>query len=161
MVRREVEAVLQFFIAPLISPDGIARERQAVDSEHSKNIQSDFWRREQLWHTIAEPGHPYARFFTGNMDTLGTTPESRGLDVHTELLKFYAAEYSANRMRLCVLGRHSLQDLEAMVERMFSEVPNKGPPPTPPVITRLLISGLHASARLARAPCRGPRLQTF
>lgn len=116
----------QFFISPLISPDGISRERQAVDSEHSKNLQSDVWRRQQLWHTAADPSHPYSRFFTGNMDTLGKTPESKGIDVHAALLKFYNAEYSANRMKLCVLGRQSLQELEAMVVNLFSDVPNKG-----------------------------------
>lgn len=122
------QPVLQFFISPLISPDGITRERQAVDSEHSKNLQSDVWRRQQLWHTAADPAHPYSRFFTGNMDTLGTTPESKGIDVHAKLLEFYSSEYSANRMKLCVLGRHSVDELETMARRMFSDVPNKGVP---------------------------------
>jgi hypothetical protein len=51
----------QFFISPLISPDGIARERQAVDSEHSKNLQSDGWRQQQLWKALANPEHRCAR----------------------------------------------------------------------------------------------------
>ena len=116
---------MQFFIEPLISVDGIARERQAVDSEHSKNLQSDQWRQQQLWHTVAAPGHPYARFFTGNLATLATDPESKGVDVHARLWDFYNAEYSAARMKLCVLGRESLDDLQVMVERMFSAVPDK------------------------------------
>lgn len=116
---------MQFFIEPLISKDGIERERQAVDSEHSKNLQSDQWRQQQLWHTLAAPGHPYARFFTGNLDTLATIPESKGVDVHARLWDFYNSQYSANRMKLCVLGRESVEELECMVERMFTAVPNK------------------------------------
>ena len=34
----------QFFVGPLISADGIAREVRAVDSEHSKNVNADGWR---------------------------------------------------------------------------------------------------------------------
>lgn len=117
---------MQFFIEPLISKDGIARERQAVDSEHSKNLQSDQWRQQQLWHTVAAPGHPYSRFFTGNLETLATTPESKGIDVHARLWEFYNGQYSADRMKLCVLGRESLDELQEMVERMCSAVPYKG-----------------------------------
>lgn len=144
---------VQFFISPLISPDGIARERQAVDSEHSKNLQSDVWRRQQLWHTAADPAHPYSRFFTGNMDTLCTTPESKGIDVHAELLKFYAAQYSSNRMKLCVLGRHTVQELEAMVLRMFCDVPNKGPPPAAHTLRPTPPHQAHTSGALPCHPC--------
>jgi insulysin len=116
---------VQFFIEPLISKDGIARERQAVDSEHSKNLQSDAWRQQQLWHTVAAPGHPYARFFTGNLATLATVPEGKGIDVHSRLWDFYNEQYSANRMKLCVLGRESLDELQDMVEAMFAAVQDK------------------------------------
>lgn len=149
---------VQFFISPLISPDGIARERQAVDSEHSKNLQSDVWRRQQLWHTAADPSHPYSRFFTGNMDTLGTTPESKGIDVHAELLKFYAAQYSSNRMKLCVLGRHTVQELEAMVLRMFCDVSNKGPPTA---TCTLCTASPDASQCRSALPCRQRPSEAF
>ena len=119
---------LQFFIAPLISPDGIARERNAVDSEHSKNLQSDGWRQQQLWKAVANPDHNFARFFTGNAATLGTEPEAQGIDVHTELVGFYRREYSANRMKLCVMGRQPLHELEALVRGKFGSVENKGVP---------------------------------
>jgi secreted Zn-dependent insulinase-like peptidase len=121
--------LLQFFIEPLISKDGIARERQAVDSEHSKNLQSDVWRQQQLWHTVSAPGHPFSRFFTGNLATLATIPEGKGVDVHARLWDFYNEQYSANRMKLCVLGRESLDELQDMVERMFAAVPDKSAPP--------------------------------
>ena len=34
--------------APLFSESATAREVNAIDSEHAKNLQSDFWRYEQL-----------------------------------------------------------------------------------------------------------------
>lgn len=122
---------MQFFIAPLISPDGIARERKAVDSEHAKNLQSDGWRQQQLWKEVAHPSSHYSRFFTGSLETLGTLPEASGIDVHAEMVAFYRREYSANRMKLCVLGRESLDELEALVRGQFSAVENKGELPLP------------------------------
>ena len=117
---------MQFFIAPLISPDGIARERQAVDSEHSKNLQNDGWRQQQLWKEVANPQHRFSRFFTGSLETLGTIPESQSVDVHKELVDFYHREYSAGRMKLCILGRESLDELQAMVQAKFEPVIDKG-----------------------------------
>jgi insulysin len=119
---------MQFFIAPRISRDGIARERQAVDAEHSKNLLSDGWRQQRLWQEIAHPSSHYSRFFTGNLETLGIDPEAAGIDVHKELVAFWEREYSANRMKLCVLGRQALDELQALVEEQFGAVLNKGAP---------------------------------
>jgi Peptidase M16 inactive domain len=122
---------MQFFIEPLISVSGIERERRAVDSEHSKNLQSDVWRQQELWHTSAAPEHPLSRFFTGNLETLAEAPEAAGLDVHAALWDFYHAQYSADRMKLCVLGRESVDELQAIVEGLFAAVPNKRAPLQP------------------------------
>ena len=37
-----------FFSEPLFTSSGTLREVQAIDSEHSKNIQSDFWRSDAV-----------------------------------------------------------------------------------------------------------------
>jgi insulysin len=72
----------QFFIAPLISEDGVEREANAVDSENGKNLNSDSWKKLQLWKHTANEAHPFARFSTGNLDTLITKPKSQGIDTH-------------------------------------------------------------------------------
>lgn len=41
----------------------------------------------------------------GNSTTLGSRPQELGLDVREELKKFHSAHYSANLMRLAVIGR--------------------------------------------------------
>jgi len=49
-----------FFAAPLFTESATAREVAAIESEHSKNIQSDGWRTEQLLRaTRGVSGHPY------------------------------------------------------------------------------------------------------
>lgn len=113
----------QFFISPMFYPSATDREINAVDSEHSMRITND-WRRTYARLLLdANPKHPM-HWGSGNAQTLRDAPKEKGIDVHAELLKFYAETYSANQMALCVLGKESLQDLEHMVLSKFSDVKN-------------------------------------
>ncbi|KAK3368105.1 Metalloenzyme, LuxS/M16 peptidase-like protein [Podospora didyma] len=115
----------QFFVQPLFLANTLDRELQAVDSENKKNLQSDQWRFHQLEKSLANPKHPYCHFSTGNLETLKTIPESRGINVRDKFIEFYEKHYSANRMKLCVLGREPLDVLQSWVTEYFSEIPNK------------------------------------
>ncbi|KAG1283773.1 hypothetical protein G6F66_010823 [Rhizopus arrhizus] len=117
-----------FFIDPLFSESCTERELRAVDSEHKKNLQSDCWRITQVEKTQSDPGHPWHLFETGNLETLMDRPKQLGLDVRQELLKFHDTYYSANLMKLVVVGRESLQQLTEWVVEMFSSVKNKSIP---------------------------------
>lgn len=133
----------QFFIGPLFTQDSTDREMNAIDSgrlfyrthsflEHSKNIQRDSWRGYQLSRTVSNPKHPYSKFGTGNLETLKKHDNIRDL-----LLEFHKKYYSANIMKLVVLGRgtfifqpvyHLLEPLETLqswVTEKFSAVVNK------------------------------------
>jgi insulysin len=101
---------------------------RAVDSENKKNLQNDMWRLSQLAKSLSNPQHPYHHFSTGNLKTLKEEPESRGVKIRDEFIKFYDKHYSANRMKLVVLGRESLDELESWVVELFSEVKNKDLP---------------------------------
>ena len=115
----------QFFIEPLFLASTLDRELRAVDSENKKNLQSDIWRLSQLGKSLSNPKHPYHHFSTGNLQTLRDEPGKRGVEVRQEFIKFYERHYSANRMKLVVLGRESLDELEAWVCELFSEIKNK------------------------------------
>uniref|UniRef100_A0A060T1A7 ARAD1C18700p n=1 Tax=Blastobotrys adeninivorans TaxID=409370 RepID=A0A060T1A7_BLAAD len=114
----------QFFIGPLFNPGGKDREIRAVDSENKKNLQNDLYRMYQLDKSLSNPEHPFHKFSTGNLETLDTVPKSKGIDVRQELLKFHAEHYSANIMKLAVLGRESLDELEKWVEEKFHPIRN-------------------------------------
>lgn len=118
----------QFFVAPLFLATTLDRELRAVDSENKKNLQSDVWRLSQLGKTLSNPKHPYHHFSTGNLQTLRDEPQARGIEVRQEFMKFYERHYSANRMKLVVLGREPLDELETWVSELFSEVKNKDLP---------------------------------
>ena len=109
-----------FFVNPLFSPEMTARELNAVHSENGKNLLNDMWRNFQLSKSTADPDHPFSKFGTGNKETLETTPAANNINVRDVLLNFHKTWYSASIMKLCVLGRESLDDLEKMVAPLFS-----------------------------------------
>ncbi len=115
----------QFFIAPLFLSSTLDRELKAVDSENKKNLQSDNWRLSQLNKSLSNPKHPYHHFSTGNLETLRDEPRKRGVDIRQEFIEFHNKHYSANRMKLVVLGRESLDELETWVGDLFAGVKNK------------------------------------
>ncbi|KAK3902491.1 Metalloenzyme, LuxS/M16 peptidase-like protein [Staphylotrichum tortipilum] len=124
-----LERFAQFFIAPLFLENTLDRELRAVDSENKKNLQSDQWRLHQLKKSLTNTKHPFCHFSTGNLETLKTLPEGKGVNVRDKFIEFYEKHYSANRMKLCVLGREPLDVLQAWVVEHFSPVENKNLPP--------------------------------
>ncbi|CAG8443312.1 16769_t:CDS:10 [Funneliformis mosseae] len=118
----------QFFIKPLFDPSCTDREICAVDSENKKNLQSDHRRIHQLERSLSDPKHPYSKFGTGNLKTLKEDPIKQGLNIRDELLKFHDQYYSANIMKLVVLGRESLDQLSQWVVKKFSAIINKSIP---------------------------------
>ena len=118
----------QFFIAPLFLSSTLDRELRAVDSENKKNLQSDQWRLNQLDKTLSNNKHPYHSFSTGNLETLRDGPRSKGVDVRKAFMAFHTKHYSANRMKLVLLGKEPLDELEEWVGDLFAGVKNKDLP---------------------------------
>ncbi|KAJ9144504.1 putative Metalloprotease [Pleurostoma richardsiae] len=118
----------QFFLQPLFLADTLDRELRAVDSEYKQTRQNDSWRLEQLARSTSSEKHPFHKFAAGNYRCLHEEPVSRGVDIRKRFIEFHETHYSANRMKLVVLGRESLQELESWVQELFADVPNKNLP---------------------------------
>ncbi|MEM9397881.1 MAG: insulinase family protein, partial [Pseudomonadota bacterium] len=112
----------QFFIAPNFDSKYVERERNAVQAEYQMGIKSDGRRGLDVLQASMNPAHPFSQFSVGSLDTLADRP---GASVRDDLLRFYDKYYSANVMRLAVLGSDSLDSIEDMVREMFSAVPNR------------------------------------
>ncbi|KAG4269119.1 insulysin [Fusarium proliferatum] len=65
----------------------------------------------------------------GEVSVLKTLPEARGINVRDKFIEFHARHYSANRMKLVVLGREPLGVLQKWVAELLSPVVNKRFPP--------------------------------
>ncbi|KAK0627174.1 Metalloenzyme, LuxS/M16 peptidase-like protein [Immersiella caudata] len=124
-LRGALDRFAQFFVKPLFLASTLDRELRAIDSEYKKNLQSDDWRLKQLERYMSNPEHPYGRFEIGNLETLKIQPEARGINVRDKFIEFYEENYSANLMKLCVLGREPLDVLESWVCEYFSGIKNK------------------------------------
>lgn len=112
-----IDRFAQFFISPLFTEEYTAREVNAVNSEHQKNIMSDRWRQYRITSQFVRDGHPAKKFSTGNLETLGNITRD-------ELIEFYNNHYSANRMGLALLSTHSLDEMEVWAKQYFSDVKN-------------------------------------
>mmetsp|Transcript_8737 Transcript_8737/g.13052 ORF Transcript_8737/g.13052 Transcript_8737/m.13052 type:complete len:1078 (-) Transcript_8737:171-3404(-) len=118
----------QFFISPLFNPSATDREINAIDSEHKQYLQSDSRRLFELIKRLANQEHPFTQFATGDKSTLLRE------DIREYLNKFYEKYYSANQMRLTIVGREPVDTLEQWAKEIFTEVPNRNvPSPTFPV----------------------------
>lgn len=112
----------QQFTSPLFNAEYVDREVNAVHSEYTSKIKDDGRRFFSAIKTSLSANHPYSKFSVGNLETLKDTPEKSLRDA---LLDFYNLHYSANKMRLVVLGNEPLSKLKNWVETKFSEIPNK------------------------------------
>lgn len=112
----------QFFVAPLFNAEYVGREVNAVNSEYRARIKDDRRRELAVFKSQLNPAHPFSKFSVGNLNTLQSANEDA---LREQLLAFYERNYSANIMSLTVIGRESLDELEAMVLPKFSAVENR------------------------------------
>jgi secreted Zn-dependent insulinase-like peptidase len=112
----------QFFIAPNFDANYVERERNAVEAEYQMGLKSDSRRGQDVLQASMNPEHPFSQFSVGSLESLADRPDS---PVRDELIEFYEKHYSANVMRLAILGREPLDTLESMAREMFAAVPNR------------------------------------
>ena len=115
----------QFFIDPLLLPDAVEREMNAIESEFQLNKNSDGCRHSELLCRTSRKieDHPFATFSWGNLKSLRDEPTQKGVDALTELRKFYDRYYYAANQRLVVVGAYSLDELQNEVVKCFMDLP--------------------------------------
>ena len=72
----------------------------------------DGWRVYTLIKAQADPSHPYSRFTIGSLETLNRS------DIHSQLVDYYSARYTARAMKLVVLGREAAPILRELSARL-------------------------------------------
>ncbi len=108
-----------FFISPRFDREHLTGERRIVHSEYMARSRSDRLRSLSAWKRTVDPRHPLARFHAGTEKTLAERP---GIDPRAELIEFYESTYSSHLMKLAVVGREPLDDLERLVRTRFEAV---------------------------------------
>jgi len=120
----------QFFVAPLFNPDSVERELRAINSEYLNGMTSDSWKNFQLLKHSSNATHPFAKFGCGNYHTLTNGGDVNGVDAiqsggsspRDDLVTFWKEKYVAENMRVAIVGRANLDELQGIVEKTFTDV---------------------------------------
>ena len=131
----------QFFIAPLLDPAYVERERNAVHSEYQLQLKDDGWRAFAASKMALNPDHPLARFNIGSLETLGE-------GTYGALKTFFEAHYSADQMALVALSNESLDELQAWIAPLFEGIANRQVGPAPVTVPPYPPDGLPATLRI-------------
>ncbi|MCH9703903.1 MAG: insulinase family protein, partial [Chlamydiae bacterium] len=107
-----------FFIEPLFSESGIARECNAIHQEYCSYKPLDNWRTLYIKKELANPDHPFHAFCIGSLESLDKIP-------HSEVRSWYEEHYSSDRMHLVVISDKPMDQLQSEVEAIFSQVKRK------------------------------------
>ena len=113
-----IDRFAQFFISPIISEEYSLREKNAVHSEYQMQLKDDGWRGYMVGKQAINPLHPGSKFTIGSLDTLAG-------DIHEDLIEFFQSQYSADQMGLVVISDMSLDEMQAMITPLFSQIKNK------------------------------------
>ncbi len=110
-----------FFKAPLLTKEYAHKEANAVNAEWSMRREMDFFNLYKIDRSMLG-SHPANRFLIGNLETLSDKPDSK---LHEELLAFYQRYYSANLMKVAMVSKLPLDEMERLARAHFGSIPNK------------------------------------
>ncbi len=110
-----------FFTAPLFDPTYIDKEKNAVNAEWSMRREQDF----RIVYRLARKllgAHPANRFQIGNLASLADKSEG---GLHAATVAFFQRYYSANLMKASLISERPLDEMTALAEAYFADIPNK------------------------------------
>ena len=111
----------EFFSAPILDPEYIQKEKNAVNAEWSMRRESEGRSIYRLQRELLGD-HPANRFTIGNLETLA---DKEVRQLHPATVEFFQQYYSANLMALVMISPLPVAEMEALASEYFSLIPNK------------------------------------
>lgn len=103
----------RFFVSPLFTPKYAEGEKKVVDEEFQTRAEDT--RLGRVFSAFLPKGNPWRSFFVGSIETLkGTKVE--------DTRKFFEEQYFAEAMIATLGGPQSLEELEALAKKYFSDI---------------------------------------
>ncbi|PFH35633.1 hypothetical protein BESB_052840 [Besnoitia besnoiti] len=123
-----LDRMADIFTAPLLKDENLNKEVNAVHSEYTVDLTDDAHR---VYHIVRQTkkGGPFSNFTVGNLESLRERTKQQGINPVDAMREFHGKWYSSNLMTMAVVGRESLDELENIIRRHFSGVPNSGVSP--------------------------------
>ena len=110
-----------FFKTPLLDPEYIEKEKNAVNAEWSMRREMDYFGMFKLGRSFLGD-HAANRFLIGNLESLADKP---GSSLHSATVEFFDKYYSGNIMKVAMVSDRDLDQMEALARQYFADVPNK------------------------------------
>lgn len=111
-----IDIFSRFFIDPLFDPDCVSRELNAVNSEHKKNINSDFWRKFQLMLFLTDQNSVTNTFITGSLNSLSKP------DIRDKMIQFYKNYYTTDNISICIGSSKKPDELFNLIDKTFGSI---------------------------------------
>ena len=120
-LKEVLQVFSHFFIDPLFNKSSVEREINAINSEHLKNQNDDFWFTRQVIYNLSKKKSGINRFSTGTLETLGSHDLTK---LREEMIKFYNLYYCSDNMCLTIQSNSDIDVIEKIID-LFSLIPNK------------------------------------
>ncbi|MDG1064946.1 MAG: insulinase family protein [Luminiphilus sp.] len=141
-----------FFKTPLLDPEYIEKEKNAVNAEWSMRREMDYFGMFKLGRSFLGD-HPANRFLIGNLESLADKPDS---SLHSATVDFFDQYYSGNIMKVAMVSDRGLDQMEALARQYFSGVPNKAI--AEPVVTEQIDMAAAAGKLVHYVPLEDQRM---
>ena len=115
-----VDRMADMIRAPLLLPDFLEKEKNAVNEEFLRRQRSDGARMYRLFEWAHKKSHPVRQFSTGNLISLKSADEKK-------LKKFHQQFYLPSLMKAVVYGKAPLEELEQIARQSLSWSSEKRP----------------------------------
>jgi insulysin len=106
----------RFFIDPLFKKESIDKEINAVNNEHLKNINNDYWIIDYFLNYILNKNSNINKFGTGNTETLKIN------NIRELLIDFYNKYYIPDNISICILSSISIDKLYKIINNTFGNI---------------------------------------
>jgi insulysin len=109
----------RFFIDPLFNEDAVQREINAVNSEHQKNINDDYWREYQIIKNLANKDNKWNTFATGSNKTMNKDT------IREAMIEFYNQFYVSENISVCIVSNINIKNQKKLLKSTFGNIPTK------------------------------------
>jgi insulysin len=109
----------RFFIDPLFNEDAVQREINAVNSEHQKNINDDYWREYQIIKNLANKDNKWNTFATGSNKTMNKDT------IREAMIEFYNQFYVSENISVCIVSNINIKNQKKLLKSTFGNIPFK------------------------------------
>jgi len=115
-LEKGIDMLSWFFRKPILDMKYIKSEMEIIDSEHKKNILSDYWIIDDLFRKFSKnQNSKYAKFGTGNLDSLKDITKE-------DIMKFYDKHYKTDNYYVCIVDSISMDEMIKRYIPYFNDI---------------------------------------